>query len=95
MNYEERNRAFLNRMRQKADEEKARDEAERQAEMKKAGIVEQQQQKPQFDHPDSLENDEATILYVVAMAVSTIFKGNWILWIIWTIIWWKYINRHK
>lgn len=47
------------------------------------------------DHPNSLENDEATILWIVVMAIATIFKGNWIIWIIATIIWRKYITRHK
>lgn len=95
MNYEERNRVFLESMRQKAKEEKERDEAERQAEMKRLGIVERPEQKPQFDHPDALENDEATVLWIVVMAVGTIFKGNWIIWIIATLIWLGYINRHN
>lgn len=82
-------------MLKKDAEKKARDEAERQTEMKNDGIVDEPQQKPQFDHSYSLENDEATILYVVAMVVSTIFNGNWALWILWTIIWLKYINRHN
>lgn len=47
------------------------------------------------DHPNSLENDEATILWIVVMAIATIFKGNWVIWIIATIIWRRYINRHK
>ena len=47
------------------------------------------------DHPNSLENDEATILWIVVMAVATIFKGNWLIWIIATIIWRRYITRHK
>lgn len=47
------------------------------------------------DHPNSLENDEATALWLVVMAVATIFKGNWIIWIIATIIWRRYITRHK
>lgn len=48
-----------------------------------------------YDHPNSLENDEATILWIVVMAVATIFKGNWLIWIIATIIWRRYITRHK
>ena len=48
-----------------------------------------------YDHPNSLENDEATIIWIVVMAVATIFKGNWIIWILATIIWRKYITRHK
>ena len=47
------------------------------------------------DHPNSLENDEATLLWIVVMAIATIFKGNWVIWIIATIIWRKYITRHK
>lgn len=47
------------------------------------------------DHPNSLENSEATIVWIIVMAVATIFKGNWIIWIIATIIWRKYITRHK
>jgi hypothetical protein len=47
------------------------------------------------DHPNSLENDEATILWIVVMAIATIFKGNWLIWIVATIIWRRYITRHK
>lgn len=48
-----------------------------------------------YDHPNSLENDEATIVWVVVMIVGSIFNGNWLIWIIATIIWRKYITRHK
>lgn len=51
-------------------------------------------QEPQFDSMYALENDEATVLYVVGMCVATIFRGNFILWIVFTIIWWRYIHRH-
>lgn len=47
------------------------------------------------DHPNSLENDEATILWIVVMIIAAIFKGGWIIWIIATIIWRRYITRHK
>jgi hypothetical protein len=47
------------------------------------------------DHPNSLENSEATILWIIVMAVGTIFKGNWIIWIVATVIWWRYITRHS
>ena len=46
------------------------------------------------DHPNSLENSEATIIWILVMAVGTIFKGNWIIWIVATVIWWRYITRH-
>ena len=48
-----------------------------------------------YDHPNSLENSEETIIWIVVMAVGTLFKGNWIIWIIATIIWRWYITRHK
>ena len=62
--------------------------------------VEQQQRTNEnpfnnYDHPSSLENDEATILWIVVMAIATIFKGNWVIWIVATIIWRRYITRHK
>lgn len=47
-----------------------------------------------YDHPNSLEDSEATIIWVVIMFIGSIFKGNWAIWIIATIIWWKYITRH-
>ena len=47
------------------------------------------------DHPNSLENSEATIVWIVAMGASILFKGGWALCILETIIWWKYITRHK
>lgn len=65
---------------------------------KKKQVQRQEAQKNPFencDHPNSLENDEATIIWIVVMAVATIFKGNWIIWIIATIIWRRYITRHK
>lgn len=48
-----------------------------------------------YDHPNSLENDEATLAWIVVMIISAFFKGNWIIWIVATIIWRKYITRHK
>ena len=65
-------------------EEKARERARRSAEYFK-----------NHDHPNSLENDEATGLWVIVMAIATIFKGNWIIWIIATIVWMRYLNRHQ
>ena len=65
---------------------------------KKKQVQRQETQKNPFkncDHPNSLENDEATIIWIIVMAVATIFKGNWIIWIVATIIWRKYITRHK
>ena len=48
-----------------------------------------------YDHPNTMENSTATILWIVVMIVGAIFKGNFAIWIIATIIWWKFITRHK
>ena len=69
-------------------------------EKKKQEVKQKQSQTPEdffknCDHPNSLENSEATILWIIVMAVGTIFKGNWIIWIVATVIWWRYITRHK
>jgi hypothetical protein len=77
---------FLEQMRQK-DAATNRQEA----------VAQQNSENPfeNYDHPNSLENSEATIIWIIVMAIATIFKGNWIIWIIATIIWLRYITRHK
>lgn len=40
---------------------------------------------------NSLNNDEATVVYIIVMLVGTIFRGNWIIWLIATIIWLNHI----
>lgn len=47
------------------------------------------------DHPDTMENGTATFLWIVAMAVGTIFNGRLIIWIVATIIWLRFINRKE
>lgn len=46
------------------------------------------------DHPNTIENSTATFFYAIVMLVGSIFKGNWVIWIIATIIWAKFITRH-
>lgn len=52
------------------------------------------QKKPTHDHPNTMENSTATFFYVIVMLVGSIFKGNWVIWIIATVIWAKFITRH-
>ena len=47
------------------------------------------------DRPGTIENGTATLFWIVAMVVSLLFKGGWILCILETIVWWKFITRHK
>lgn len=46
------------------------------------------------DHPNTMENSTATILWIVAMIISLLFKGGWALCILETIAWVKFITRH-
>lgn len=53
------------------------------------------EKKPTYDHPNTMENSTATVLWIVVMVVGSIFKGNWIIWIVATIVWFNFITRHK
>ena len=46
------------------------------------------------DHPNTIENSTATVLWIVVMVVGSIFKGSWMIWLIATVIWSKFITRH-
>jgi hypothetical protein len=47
------------------------------------------------DHPNTMEDSTATIVWIVAMIISLLFKGGWALCILETIIWLKFITRYK
>lgn len=47
------------------------------------------------DSPYTMENGTATFLWIVVMIVGSIFKGNWVIWIIVTVIWSRFITRRK
>ena len=50
---------------------------------------------PQYDSPYAMENSTATFLYIVVMIVGTLFYDRILIYVAATIIWWKYITRHK
>lgn len=50
------------------------------------------QEPQQYEHPDAMSIGSGIAWYIVAMIVSSLFKGNWALWIIITII---FINWYK
>ena len=52
-------------------------------------------EKPKYDHPNTMENSTATILWLAVMIGGAIFKDNWMIWIAATAIWFKFITRHK
>lgn len=47
------------------------------------------------ESPYVMQDDTATVLWIVVMVVGSIFKGNWVIWIIATIIWRKFVTRYK
>ena len=47
------------------------------------------------DHPNTMENGQATIFYILVMLGGLIFNDRWLIWTIATIIYLKFITRHK
>ena len=54
----------------------------------------QQSMKPKYDHPSTPDDGFVTVLYIIGMVASLIFKDFWILWIGLTIAYSKFITRH-
>lgn len=50
--------------------------------------------KKRCDHPNTMEDSTATVVWLVVMLVGSIFKGNWVIWIVATVIWWRFITRY-
>lgn len=44
---------------------------------------------------NSLDPDTATVVWVIVMLVATIFKGNWVIWIVATIVWRMHLAKYK
>lgn len=68
----------------------------REEELRKRGVNPNQQitEKPKYDHPCMPEDGFITVLYILAMIASLIFKQFWIAWIGLTIAYVKFITRH-
>ena len=97
ISYEEQRKIF-DEVEKKFKEKEEKREKERLEELAKKGIVPPDPStypKKYCDHPNTMENSTATVLWIVVMLVGSIFKGNWVIWIVATIIWFKFITRHK
>jgi hypothetical protein len=46
------------------------------------------------DHPNTMENGQATIFYILVMLGGLIFNDRWLIWAVATIIYLKFITRH-
>jgi hypothetical protein len=47
------------------------------------------------DHPNTPENSTATIFWIVALVIGSIFHARWMIWIVSTIVWLRFITRHN
>lgn len=89
------------KVRKMLQEQKAREEAERlereRMERIAAGYPAEPAppKKPQYDSPYAMENSTATFLYIITMIVGTLFHDRILVYVAATVIWWKYITRHK
>lgn len=55
-------------------------------------------QRPTYDGPNTLQNDEATVLWILAMIFTPAIKANFVMhlltWVALTFCWYKHISRH-
>lgn len=93
----ERNKAFMDSVHQSVSEA-------RRKELEDKGIITNNtnnncDNKDDFhgdcDNPNSLENGPAIILYIVTMVGGSIFNDRLIIWIVATLIFLKFITRHR
>ena len=93
--------AIERKVRQMRQEDEEREKAEREERNRQIRIAAGYPadplppKKPQYDSPYAMENSTATFLYIVAMIVGTLFQQRILVYVAATIIWWKYITRHK
>lgn len=88
--------------RKKRAEEARKADEKREKELREMGI-EMYKHDPSFpsgihgycDAPGTMDNGTATFFWVVSLVVGAIFKGNWVIWIISTLIWINHITRHS
>lgn len=73
-------------------EESCKDKPSKYPEMK---IDKSKFPKERHDSPYTMEDSTATFLWIVVMIVSPIFVGGWVIWIIATAIWRKFVKRYK
>lgn len=77
--------------------EKKKTEQEKMREYNRLqGLSENPEQKKQhFDSVYTLENSEATILYIIVMVIGTLFYDRVLIWIVATLIFVLFLTRHS
>jgi hypothetical protein len=88
-------------------DKKRQEEYDRRKEEKRKQYFEQHGQDPpkkrnfqeqmyvDAESPSAIDNDVATIWYIIIMVIGAIFNDRITIWIIATVIWWRHINRKK
>lgn len=95
-------RQFHAELRKRRAEEARKADEKREKELRERGI-EMYKHDPSLpsghygycDAPGTMDNGTATFFWVVSLVVGAIFKGNWVIWIISTLIWINHITRHS
>lgn len=73
---------------------KKQEEEEKLKKMAEQGIV-PEKKKEQYDSVYTLEDGEALVLYIIVMAVGSIFVDRWWIWIGATVAYFCFKTRHK
>lgn len=82
--YAEEYRLYMEKL--KAEQTRKREEKQKRAE------AHDKQMYVNNRNPNSLNDGEAVVLWLIVMAVGTIFKGNWIIWIIATYLLYRHFT---
>ena len=82
------------REQRREEEERAKIKADWENYKRKVALEEKlEADKQKYRKPKTIPDGEATLLYIVVLIGSLIFKDWWIIWIIATFMWLKNINR--
>ena len=73
---------------------KKKEEEEKLKKMAEQGIVPEKNE-PYYDSVNTLENSEALVLYIIVMAIGSIFVDRWWIWIGATIAYLCFKTRHR
>lgn len=75
---------------------------DRKKELERQGLVMQEPSEDKEDrfhgdgdHPNTMENSSAIVLYIIVMVGGAIFNDRWLIWIFATVIFFKFITRHN
>lgn len=76
--------------------EKAEEEERLREYRRSQGLLENPEPKKQhFDSVNTLENDEATVLYIAVMIIGALFYDRILIWITATVIFFLFMTRHS